>query len=692
VPASTSARCGCVRPGRARWVILGWRGGDCLAVAGTSNAVFVSYASEDAEAAQRICDGLRAAGIEVWFDKSELRGGEAWDRQIRERVHDCRLFVAVISAHTESRDEGYFRREWRLAVERAGDMADKRTFVLPVVIDDTRERGAAVPDKFHDVQWTRLPAGETTTAFVTHVAELSAQAPAATAAAEIRGDVTARSQPAPRRSRWVAIVAIAAAVGLSLVLGYVGVVRFDLSKRSTVTSNTAPEKSIAVLPFVDMSEKHDQEYFADGIADEILDLLQKIPDLKVIGRTSSFQFRQRSADLRTIGSTLGAAYLLEGSVRRTGDRVRVTAQLIDANDGSHRWSESYDRTVSDVIPAQEELASSLAHALHVEIAAIGDLRNGTPVKNAEAYDSYLRGVYELEKLDREGFEHAAAHFRHAIDLEPSFVPALEELARTLSYQADFSYLPAQAGWEQARATAKTVLRINENSAVAHAVLGGINTQYDWDWSAAEHELSTAIALAPSNSYVRWLSASLHMSVGKWSEAARDVDAARATDPLDPAEHVVACWLYERTGRTADAVQSCRRAVEIAPTYAYAHFFVGVALLADGKPEEALLEFRREPDETSNLAGLAMAYHATGRDGDSDAAIGRLRGLGDHGWYLGLAYALAARGEKDDAFHWLDKAWQEKDPALFMCRDDPLLKSLTSDPRYKTFLRKMNLPE
>ena len=167
-------------------------------MAGTSNAVFVSYASEDAEAAQRICDGLRAAGIEVWFDKSELRGGEAWDRQIRERVHDCRLFVAVISAHTESRDEGYFRREWRLAVERAGDMADKRTFVLPVVIDDTRERGAAVPDKFHDVQWTRLPAGETTTAFVTHVAELSAQAPAATAAAEIRGDVTARSQPAPR--------------------------------------------------------------------------------------------------------------------------------------------------------------------------------------------------------------------------------------------------------------------------------------------------------------------------------------------------------------------------------------------------------------------------------------------------------------------------------------------------------------
>lgn len=354
-----------------------------------SRAVFLSYASQDAEAAQRICGALRAAGIEVWFDKTELRGGDAWDRQIRRQIHDCALFIPIISAHSQARLEGYFRREWKLAADRTHDMAEEKAFLVPVVIDDISERYASVPEKFRDVQWTQLPAGKTPPTFVARVSRLLSpelahpQTEVRSPAAAVPHAATAPRQPASspgtsRQTQWVLpLIALVTVIGV----GVLAVDKFVLSKRpsgaaqpsvsasqsSAPAPSAIPEKSIAVLPFGDLSEKKDQEYFAEGMAEEIMNLLVKIPELKVIGRTSSFQFKGKSDDLRKISTTLGTAYVVEGSVRRSSDHIRVTAQLIDTRDGAQRWSETYDRDVRDVLKVQREIATSLVRALQLEV-------------------------------------------------------------------------------------------------------------------------------------------------------------------------------------------------------------------------------------------------------------------------------------------------------------------------------------
>ena len=313
-------------------------------------AAFLSYASQDAEAASRICEALREAGIEVWFDRSELRGGDAWDSQIRKQIHDCALFVPVISAHTNARSEGYFRGEWHLATRRLHNMADDAAFLVPVVVDETREADARVPEEFFRAQWTWLPAGETPPAFARRVRQLlgldPSPAPKAKVAATGAIEPSARNAGSvrPRSTSFVRRFALPL-IALLLVLGggavwYIeGTSDAPAAKpapatASAVTAAAPNEKSIAVLPFADMSAGKDQEYFADGLSEELLNLLAKLPELRVIGRTSSFQFKGRNEDLRVIGEKLNVAHILEGSVRKSGEKVRISAQLIRAADGS----------------------------------------------------------------------------------------------------------------------------------------------------------------------------------------------------------------------------------------------------------------------------------------------------------------------------------------------------------------------
>jgi hypothetical protein len=259
----------------------------------SSRAVFLSYASEDAVAVERIAAALGAGGIEVWFDKSELRGGDAWDRQIRKQIHDCALFIPIISAHAQARLEGYFRREWKLAADRTHDMADEKAFLVPVVIDDTSERIASVPEKFRDVQWTHLPAGETPAAFIERVKRLLSRESASTRPARSGDSAVASAAPALRapirRRTGLLYGAIAAAV--LLALGYLGLERFNRLKPSL-----AGAASIAVLPLANESGEASQQYFSDGLSEDLITELSQFPGLKVIGRTSSFQFRDSKED------------------------------------------------------------------------------------------------------------------------------------------------------------------------------------------------------------------------------------------------------------------------------------------------------------------------------------------------------------------------------------------------------------
>jgi TolB-like protein len=676
----------------------------------TSKAVFLSYASQDAEPVRRICDALREAGIEVWFDQSELRGGDAWDHRIRRQVADCALFVPVISAHTQARPEGYFRLEWDLADQRSHMIARSKAFIVPVCMDDTPQRGAEVPDSFLKVQWTRLPDGSTPIAFVERVSHLlsrePAQAPTETSSpARAMSNKTVARRHVRIPARWTQRILIVIAA-LAVIGGCLAINRFVRSKRPAVaeqvpaspsgvgasTQSAAPEKSIAVLPFTDMSERKDQEYFADGMAEEILNLLVKIPELKVIARTSSFQFKGKSDDLRKIGTTLGAAYVVEGSVRRSGDHFRVTAQLIDARDGAHRWSETYDRDIGDVLRVQAEVAASLVRALQLEVTGPLALSSRSSPRSNEAYDIYLRGLHAKEQFDQHGEEEAVADFQRALQLDPAFVEAAESLAVTLANMAYSAYAPPQIGWEQTRIAAQSALKLNPRSALGHAVLGIVHVRYDWDWPAADREFKEAMALSANLPIVLNYASMNRMALGDWNGAAQLMSAASTLDPLDPGFEYGRGVLYLRMGRMADAENAFRRMLDTSPTFEEGHFLLGATLLLQGKTDAALLEMRQETRPAFQIEGFALAYHTLQRPGEADAALARLAGEHANDSAMQIAETYAFRGQKAPAFEWLEKAFAQKDVHLWSIKGDPLLKSLESDSRYQPFLRKMNLAD
>jgi TolB-like protein/tetratricopeptide (TPR) repeat protein len=667
-----------------------------------ADAVFLSYASEDAAAAQRIATALRSAGIEVWFDREELRGGDAWDRRIREKIHDCRLFMPIISAHTEARIEGYFRREWRLAVDRTQDLSERVAFLIPVVIDSTTEQRADVPDAFRRVQWTRLPSGETSAGFVDRIRRLvSPEASPVTVPATpvAPGSITVESSRASGRPLWRSH-AVLLAIGTALVvaLSYFTADRFWLSKRTTTATATAvgpsittPENSVAVLPFADMSEKRDQEYFADGLSEEILNLLSGIPNLKVIGRRSSFQFKGRNDDLRSIGEKLGAAYVLEGSVRRSADRVRVTTQLIRARDAGHLWSNTYDRPFGDVLQLQDEIAAGVARALEVTVRT--DTLQARGSRNSEAYDFYLRGLHSLEPFTREAFETGANYFQQALDLDPNFGQAAAELGRMQVVEVEFGFALPTPAYERARRTLETAIRLDPTSGIAHAWLGWIHMAYDWEWARSSLDMQEALRLAPHDPEVALCASRLAMALGHWDDAIRILTAGTTRDPLFAGLHNSLSEIYLRTGRLADAEAAERRVLEISPTYASAPYNLARVLLAQDRPADALALINSRQQNTSDrAAALAVIYHALGRKVDSDTQLGVLIRQYQNDEALQIAAVFASRGEVDEAFQWVDRAYRQRDAGLYLIKLDPLLKNIEADPRYKAFLRKMNLPE
>ena len=374
-------------------------------------------------------------------------------------------------------------------------------------------------------------------------------------------------------------VVLAAAVVIALGIGGLLAVRFWQSKHGDAQSPAVAaiaDKTIAVLPFTDMSEKKDQEYFADGMAEEILDVLAKVPGLRVIARTSSFQFKGKNEDVRQIGAALGAAHVVEGSVRHSGERIRVTAQLIRVADGGHEWSESYDRGVEDAIQVQQEIAASLSRALQVTVEAGSLSSSGT--NNPAAYDVFLRGLQAYDRFDRLGLEQAADYFREALDLEPSFARAEEWLALTHLIQADDAFVPAKIGWERARADAEHLVKLNPGSMMGHGILARIHTDYDWDWDGARREVTATFAADPHSTLSHYAAGALSNALGNWDEAESHFRAALSLDPLNPDPHQILGSVLFGAGRFADAAAENRRALEIVdPTFAFGALCVGARL-------------------------------------------------------------------------------------------------------------------
>ena len=673
-----------------------------------SHAVFLSYASQDAQAAQRICEALRAAGIAIWFDQSELRGGDAWDRSIRRQIKSCALFIPIISRNTHQRDEGYFRLEWKLAVDRCHLMSADRTFLLPVVIDDTRDDDERVPEQFREVQWTRLPGGETPPAFVARVVRLLEPPPAR--APTPRDEAERVTVPTPPRkavpaSWWQRGLSIlAAVVGLG-ALGYLSSHRTWTSKPASAPPAASPASavfapplhSIAVLPFVNLSGDKDQEYFSEGLTEELLNSLTEIDGLQVSGRTSAFSFQGKDDDLGTIARKLDVGAILEGSVRRSGHTIRVTAQLINAVTGFEMWSKSYDRDLGDVLKLQTEIATAVADAL--KVALLGDVSakielGGT--RNPAAFDAYLRGLKEYESLrdplgDTSG---AIAAYTEAIQLDPHYALAFAARSGALALyvqQGGTGSAGRAGGYQKAEADALRALALAPELAQAHMALAHVLAFGEFDFARANHEYERAVALAPGNAQVLRESGDFAAYMGHFAASIAALRRAVALDPLDLADHTSLGHSLYLARRYGQAVTAYAEAISVDPGFKSIYGGRGLAFLALGDLESARASCEINRDYWINQWCLAILYDKLGRRADADAEVAKLKAAeGDAAAYQ-YATIYAQRGDRTQALQWLDITMRLRDPGLLELKTDPLMDPLRAEPRFQADLRKLNFP-
>lgn len=658
-----------------------------------TKAVFLSYSSEDAPAAQRICEALRSAGIHVWFDQSELRGGDAWDHKIRRQIHDCALFIPIISEQAQARPEGYFRLEWDLADQRSHRIGRSKAFIVPVCIDRIAEGGADVPDSFLKAQWVRLPGGEASASFTARIAGLLGSEGASRP--QPTGAPPAAVPVLPTASRRRTILALAAVVAV-VAFGwqawriYGPGSKPDVADATPPTVTTAaptvPEKSIAVLPFLDMSPGKDQEYMSDGIAEELLNVLAKVPELKVIARTSSFAFKGEKIAIAEIARRLRVAHVLEGSVRTSGNKVRVTAQLIRASDSTQLWSERYDRPLDDIFAVQDEIAGAIVQALRVRLlGAAANARDGGTT-NLEAYQLYLQAVSAFNLSSRESLQSAESLLKRAIELDPQFGRAWSRLgwvAYASSLTGDKAAIDA---YKEARQSAERALRLNPQLADAHALLQVVLVQADKDWAGAEAEGKKALALDPTNPEVLYSAGWFASIQRRYEEGERMYRKALERDPLNFNLVDGIAENYYRTGRLAEAEQILRSHIEREPRSGWSRAMLSRVLLVQGKADVALATLREEVDEGARIAYLPIMLQANGRQSEADAAMKELVAYWGDQCAVCIARAYAYRGDKDRALDWIDRAYRMRDSSIMNVIDEPLLKGLADDPRYKAFLR------
>jgi TolB-like protein/Flp pilus assembly protein TadD len=645
--------------------------------------VFVSYASQDATTANHVVAALEQRGLKCWIAPRDVVPGTLYADEIVGAINDATAVVLILSK--QAVESPHVGKE----IERA---SSKRRPII-ALRTDSAPLTRALEYFLSESQWIDVLQSGIETAITALVSAVYRHLDAPAPSLNPTPSETAGRTRARLRVKWLTLTA---AVLIVVGLAYIGVDRLRLSKptaggpRPAAVAGAVNEKSIAVLPFIDLSEKKDQEYFADGLAEEILNLLTEIPALSVVGRTSSFQFKGTNVDLRTIGEKLGAAYVLEGSVRKSSDHVRVSAQLISAGDGVHRWSNTYDRPLGDVLKLQDELAAGVARAMEITIGGDG-LQSHTTTRNEEAYDLYLRGLHSMERYDREGFEGAANYFQQALDVDPTFAAAAAQLGRNVLFLAEFGFAPPRQTYERARQALQMAIKLDPSSSLAHGWLGWVHMAYDWNWEAADAEMKQALRLSPRDPVVLLCASRLAQALGHLDDAIRLLSSVLSRDPLYAAGSNNLSEVYARAGRLVEAEAAERRVLEISPTYASGPYNLAMVLLALGRSEEALqvITSRQHPGE-DRMAGLAIAYHAVGRKPESDAQVAAL--IREHAAddAFEIAQVRAYRGEVDEAFTWLDRAYAQKDVGLYLIRGDLLLKDLVADPRYKAFLLKMKL--
>ena len=474
--------------------------------------------------------------------------------------------------------------------------------------------------------------------------------------------------------------------------------------KAQTTSGTETGNSIAVLPFTNMSADDDNEYFCDGLAEELLNALSKIEDLKVAARTSAFSFKGKNTNVSEIGRQLSVKNVLEGSVRKSGNRLRISVQLINASDGFQLWSERYDREMRDIFDLQDELTLAVVDALKLtlfgdEKAAI--LKRYT--KNAEAYGLFLKGRYYSYKYTAEGWKRAIEFFEKAIEIQPDYTPAYAGMAASRGCLWFFGILPAEQTIPQCKADNIKALELDENLAEAHLSLAMITFFHDWEWEKAEKEFKQSIALNPNNAEALSYYAMFLAFEERFDEATTFNRRSLKIDPLSSLINMNVGWTYFSAGMSDEAASQADKMIEIEPDFFGAYWLKGAIRLSEGEYEEAVEELKKAVSLGGHqivLADLGSAYSLAGKEAEAEAILDRLLEMRRQEYVpaICLARIYSRIGENAKAIEWLEKAFEERNGEMVFLKgeiagaaDGDSLNSLANDPRLIDLLQKMQLP-
>lgn len=445
------------------------------------------------------------------------------------------------------------------------------------------------------------------------------------------------------------------------------------------------DKSIAVLPFVNMSSDVEQEYFSDGITEELLNLLARIPGLRVTSRSSAFAFKGEKIDIPVVAEKLDVAHILEGSVRKAGNQVRISVQLIEARSDTRLWSETFDRSLDDIFAIQDEIAATVVEQLKVTLLGTAPKVEET---NSAAYALYLQARHLGHLNSAEGFEQSNALFEQALAIEPNYAAAWSGLASNYMNLVINGLMPTDEGFAQARTAAEKALAIDPGNAPAHATLGWIAYAHNNDLAAAARYYEQALKLDPANTYITRRATTLLQSLNRQDEAIALQEFANARDPVIARGHANLGYYFLHAGRWDEAIASYQTALRLSPDYIGAHYFIGVALLFKHEAQAALDAANREMDDEYQVKGLTLALHDLGRQDEYQAKLNELIERWGNEWPSEVAQAYAYVGDADAAFHWLDKSIEQNEDGLSEQFLLPFYQNVHADPRWAAFLHRM----
>ena len=447
--------------------------------------------------------------------------------------------------------------------------------------------------------------------------------------------------------------------------------------------------SIAVLPFADLSEHKNEAYLGDAMAEQILNQLTQVPGLTVIGRASSFQFKGRNEDLRTIGATLNAQYILEGSVRKFGETVRVAAELIDARSGATLWSDTFNRPMRAALELQDAVALDVARKLQITVAP-SSLVPHVYARDPQVYDLIQRGMDAEDHYDQTSVDEAEALLQKAVDLDPASAGAVASLALNAELQGEFGFQSPPQAFERARRLAARALTLDPKSVLAYHVLALVHIYSDWDWAAARQDIAQVATLTPDSGDAAYLAAMLSIATGRLDDAAHQLTTALAYAPLRAGFYIDLSIVEMARGNLDQAQSAARRVLAMQPNYAWGHFYLGLVLLARGANVEALREMQLERADDARRQGLAMAYYALKQRPQADAALADIIAHDADENAFGIAETYAFCHQHNEALTWLERAYTQKDPDLKYIKANRALLTLGGEPRYKAVLAKIGL--